>query len=138
MIPGLQNAEFMRYGSIHRNTFINSPTLLEKTLQLKEDENIFFAGQDFRCRRICRIRLDGADCRLECSRHPAGKTFQPPPETTAHGALLKYITGAGRIDFQPMNVNFGLFPPLAECSRKKDRGKRMAERAITDLRKSIR
>jgi methylenetetrahydrofolate--tRNA-(uracil-5-)-methyltransferase len=135
LIPGLQNAEFMRYGSIHRNTFINAPALLKKTLQLKHDENIFFAGQISGVEGYVESASMGLMAGLSVAAIRDGKIFQPPPETTAHGALLKHITGTSRIDFQPMNVNFGLFPPLVERSRKRDHGKRMAERAMADIRK---
>jgi methylenetetrahydrofolate--tRNA-(uracil-5-)-methyltransferase len=120
-IPGLENAEFARLGGMHRNTFLNSPALLDETLRLKARPNIRFAGQITGCEGY----VESAAVGLMAARFSAAETLgQPirlPPATSAHGALLAHITGrlappGEAIDFQPMNVNFGLFPPIDEPS----------------------
>ena len=120
MIPGLQNAEFARLGGLHRNTYINSPTLLDSTLTLKSRPGLRFAGQITGCEGY----VESASIGLLAGRFAAaerkGEALVPPPATTAFGALLNHITGGhivsddepGKRSFQPMNVNFGLFPPL--------------------------
>ena len=121
-IPGLENAEFARLGGLHRNTFLNSPVLLDETLRLKAKPRLALRRPDHRLRRLCGIRRHRRTGR-RASPPPsaAAKRLMPPPPTTAHGALLGHITGghvetidAGPSSFQPMNVNFGLFPPLTE------------------------
>ncbi len=138
-IPGLEQAEFARLGGLHRNTFINSPQLLDKELRLKAMPRMRFAGQ------ITGVEgyVESAAVGLMAGRFAAaeyqGQAFAPPPPTTAHGALLAHITGgADASTFQPMNVNFGLFPPLTPPEgkrkvRKKDRKPAMSARALTDL-----
>lgn len=144
MIPGLENAQFARLGGLHRNTFINSPVLLDAGLRLKSEPRIRFAGQ------ITGVEgyVESASIGLMAGRFAAaevvGEPLSTPPPTTAHGALLLHITGGhlgdGRGSFQPMNVNFGLFPPLAEEPkvRGKERGrarkKALAERALNALK----
>ncbi|HEV7321976.1 MAG TPA: methylenetetrahydrofolate--tRNA-(uracil(54)-C(5))-methyltransferase (FADH(2)-oxidizing) TrmFO [Ensifer sp.] len=120
MIPGLENAEFARLGGLHRNTYINSPTLLDGTLTLKSRPGLRFAGQITGCEGY----VESASIGLLAGRFAAaerkGETLRAPPATTAFGALLNHITGGhivsddepGKRSFQPMNVNFGLFPPL--------------------------
>jgi len=136
MIPGLENANFARLGGLHRNTFINSPRLLDPQLRLKCARRIRFAGQ------ITGVEgyVESAAIGLLAGRFAAGelrgRAVQPPPATTALGALLAHITkGADAKTFQPMNVNFGLFPDLAvsERTRGRDRKKAMAHRALADL-----
>ncbi len=134
MIPGLENAEFARLGGLHRNTFINSPRLLDGQLRLRKQPRLRFAGQ------ITGVEgyIESAAMGLLAGRFAAGerlgKPFWPPPPTTAHGALLGHITGGAQAEtFQPMNVNFGLFPPLAERVHKKQRKPAMAGRALRDL-----
>ncbi|HEX3674448.1 MAG TPA: methylenetetrahydrofolate--tRNA-(uracil(54)-C(5))-methyltransferase (FADH(2)-oxidizing) TrmFO [Rhizomicrobium sp.] len=129
MIPGLENAQFARLGGLHRNTFINSPRLLDGELRLKRDPRLRFAGQ------ITGVEgyVESAAMGLLAGRFAAGENAAAPPATTALGALLAHITkGADEKTFQPMNVNFGLFPELAGA-RGKDRKKAMAHRAIADL-----
>jgi len=120
-IPGLENAEFARLGGLHRNTFLNSPKLLDETLRLKANPAWRFAGQITGCEGY----VESASVGLMAARFAAaerrGETLPPPPPTTAHGALLAHITGGhietidgGASSFQPMNVNFGLFPPITE------------------------
>lgn len=132
-IPGLEEAEFARFGSIHRNTFINSPVLLKKTLQLCRDGNIFFAGQITGVEGYVESAAMGLVAGISASCLLSGKEMKPPPETTAHGALLNYITRTDHRTFQPMKVNFGIFPPLLPETPKKERGKHYARRALTDL-----
>lgn len=142
-IPGLENAQFARLGGIHRNTFIKSPVLLDETLALKSMPHIRFAGQITGCEGY----VESASVGLMAGRFAAAKTLgiaaEIPPETTALGALLNHITGgADSKSFQPMNINFGLFPPIppkiTENGKKKkvkgrDRKKAMSDRALTDL-----
>jgi methylenetetrahydrofolate--tRNA-(uracil-5-)-methyltransferase len=119
MIPGLENAEFARLGGLHRNTFINSPVLLDRHAAPESRAAHPLRRADHRLRRLCRKRRRRA-CSPACAAaaEVAGRTLTPPPPTTALGALLTgHITGGARADsFQPMNVNFGLFPPsLPRC-----------------------
>nr|WP_319389212.1 methylenetetrahydrofolate--tRNA-(uracil(54)-C(5))-methyltransferase (FADH(2)-oxidizing) TrmFO [uncultured Cohaesibacter sp.] len=131
MIPGLEDAQFARLGGIHRNTFLNSPKLLDGTLRLMSQPNIRFAGQITGCEGY----VESASIGLLAGRFIAaemhGATAVAPPETSAFGALLGHITGGHLIDsnggvrsFQPMNVNFGLFPPV-DFPRKREDGSRM-------------
>ena len=135
-IPGLENAEFARLGGLHRNTFIRSPELLDRTLRLKSRPNIRFAGQITGCEGY----IESAGIGLLAGRFAAaelsGEILSPPPLTTALGALLGHITGGATAEtYQPMNVNFGLFPPLIidGRSKKADRKRLHAERARADL-----
>ncbi len=128
-IPGLENAEFVRLGGLHRNTFINSPKLLSPDLRLKAAPHMRFAGQ------ITGVEgyVESAAIGLLAGRFAAGNTALPPV-TTALGALLGHITqGAESKSFQPMNVNFGLFPPLPGKVRKDSRAQNMSARALGDL-----
>lgn len=133
MIPGLGNAEFARYGSIHRNTFINSPALLEKTLQLKTAEHIFFAGQITGVEGYIESTAMGLMAGLSVSEFHKGKSFLPPPPETAMGALLNHITDTDSKQFQPMNINWGLVSPLPGKVKKRERGERYALRALESL-----
>ncbi len=129
MIPGLQNASFARLGGLHRNTFINSPRLLDPQLRLKARPSLRFAGQ------VTGVEgyVESAAIGLLAGRYAAG-LGAPPPPTTALGALIAHITqGADAETFQPMNVNFGLFPELVPSPRGKDRKKAMSARALVDL-----
>jgi len=134
MIPGLENAEFARYGGIHRNTFINAPALLKKTLQLKSDEHIFFAGQISGVEGYIESTAMGLIAGLSVSAFRKGIPFFPPPPVTAMGALLNHITNADSRHFQPMNINWGLFPPLPQKVKKRERGKCYALRALEHLK----
>lgn len=133
MIPGLAQAEFARYGSIHRNTFINAPVLLKKTLQLRTHEDILFAGQLTGVEGYVESAAMGLFAGLSAAALSARMEITPPPVTTAIGALLHYITHAKSRTFQPMNVNFGLFKPLEQSTAKKNRGQAYARRALSDL-----
>ena len=131
MIPGLQNASFARLGGLHRNTFINSPRLIDGELRLKTRPSLRFAGQ------ITGVEgyVESAAIGLLAGRFAAGRSAPPPP-TTAFGALLGHITGgADAKTFQPMNVNFGLFPELSPGPRGRDRKRAMSGRALADLEK---
>jgi methylenetetrahydrofolate--tRNA-(uracil-5-)-methyltransferase len=130
MIPGLQNAEFARLGGLHRNTFIQSPKLLDGSLRLKSRPNIRFAGQITGCEGYVESAAIGLLAGRFAAAELAGGALAAPPPETALGALLGHITGGAEADtYQPMNVNFGLFPPLAEKSKKADRKALMAARA---------
>ncbi|MBF0159248.1 MAG: methylenetetrahydrofolate--tRNA-(uracil(54)-C(5))-methyltransferase (FADH(2)-oxidizing) TrmFO [Magnetococcales bacterium] len=134
-IPGLEQAEFYRLGALHRNTFINSPQLLTTTLQLKHDPRLLFAGQMIGVEGYVESAAMGLLAGLFLAQLCRGNTPPvPPPVTTAHGALLAHVTGGARNDsFQPMNVNFGLFPPLDPPIGKRWRQQAMSRRALEDL-----
>jgi len=135
MIPGLEKADFARYGSMHRNTFINSPALLNKSLQLCSDDNIFIAGQITGVEGYMESAAMGLVAGINACCYLKGNRIVHPPETTALGALLSHITNADYKTFQPMNVNFGLFPSLEKRAPKKIRGQYYAERSLTDLKR---
>jgi methylenetetrahydrofolate--tRNA-(uracil-5-)-methyltransferase len=131
-IPGLERAEFARLGGLHRNTFLNSPKLLDDTLRLKAEPRLRFAGQITGCEGYVESAAVGLLAgRFAAAERLGEQPFVPPP-TTAHGALLAHITGghietidAGPASFQPMNINFGLFPPLAQAPERDADGKRL-------------
>ncbi len=136
MIPGLQNAEFARLGGLHRNTFIKSPILLDETLRLKSTPHIRFAGQITGCEGYLESAAIGMLAGRFAAAELGGTPLMPPPLTTALGALLGHITGgADASSYQPMNVNFGLFPPLdlKGRSKKADRKRLYTARAREDL-----
>ncbi|WP_340587650.1 methylenetetrahydrofolate--tRNA-(uracil(54)-C(5))-methyltransferase (FADH(2)-oxidizing) TrmFO [Erythrobacter alti] len=118
-IPGLENAEFARLGGMHRNTFLNSPVLLDRQLRLKSAPHIRFAGQVTGCEGYVESSAVGLMAGMMAANELAGEVWSPPPKTSAMGALLSHITGdAEAASFQPMNVNFGLFPPLHDVKKK--------------------
>lgn len=134
MIPGLEQAEFLRYGSLHRNTFINSPQLLRDTLQFKARGTLFFAGQLVGVEGYTDSAAMGGLAGINAARGLAGLPLVTPPPTTAHGCLVSHITTTDPRHFQPMNTNFGLFPPLTTPTRDKERKRRlMGQRALEDL-----
>lgn len=134
MIPGLENAEFARLGGIHRNTFINSPRLLDGQLRLKAAPYIRFAGQVTGVEGYVESAACGLMAGLFAAAESMGHEQVEPPHTTALGALLGHITGgANAATFQPMNVNFGLFPPLPGRVGKKLRAEAHCARALSDL-----
>lgn len=133
LIPGLEKAEFARFGSIHRNTFLDSPGLLNGALQFHSRENLFFAGQITGVEGYVESAASGLLAGISAALFVTGRPFPPPPTTTALGALLHHVTGATGRNFQPMNVNFGLFPALPGKVPKKLRGKLYGERALQDL-----
>ena len=152
-IPGLASAEFARLGGLHRNTFLNSPKLLDPQLRLKASRRLRFAGQMTGCEGYVESAAIGLLAGLFAASDASGTEVAPPPPTTAFGALLGHITGghietidAGPRSFQPININFGLFPPLASAPTKKPDGSRLrgtektiarkmalSERALSDL-----
>ena len=133
-IPGLENAEFARLGGIHRNTFIRSPILLDPQLRLKSAPHVRFAGQVTGCEGYVESAAVGMMAGLMTSYELAGRTLPQPPATTAFGALLGHITGdANPDDYQPMNINFGLFPPPEGKVHKKERKAAITSRARADL-----
>ncbi|MGE0853273.1 MAG: methylenetetrahydrofolate--tRNA-(uracil(54)-C(5))-methyltransferase (FADH(2)-oxidizing) TrmFO [Hyphomicrobiaceae bacterium] len=152
MIPGLASAEFARLGGLHRNTFLNSPRLLDGELRLKVEPRLRFAGQITGCEGYVESAAIGLLAGRAAAAEARGEAWQPPPPTTAFGALLAHITGGhlaaesdGPPSFQPMNVNFGLFPPLEAPTRDaegnrikgKERGaakkRAMSARALADI-----
>ncbi len=133
-IPGLENASFARLGGLHRNTFLNSPRLLDGALRLKAEPRWRFAGQITGVEGYVESAAIGLLAGRFAAAERLGRPILPPPPTTALGALLAHITGGAMADtFQPMNVNFGLFPPLAGKVKKNERKGAMAARALTDL-----
>jgi methylenetetrahydrofolate--tRNA-(uracil-5-)-methyltransferase len=121
-IPGLERAEFARLGGLHRNTFIKSPELLDPVLRLKARPHIRFAGQITGCEGYVESAAIGLMAGRFAAAELAGATLAPPPVETALGALLTHITGAAEAEtYQPMNVNFGLFPPIEGRTKKADR-----------------
>ncbi len=134
MIPGLEEAEFVRYGVMHRNTYINSPTALRPTYQARTRDTLFFAGQITGVEGYVESAAAGLVAGINAGRLARGLDPVVMPPTTAIGSLAHYITHADPDNFQPMNATFGLFPPLSERVRdKKERAQRMAERALHDL-----
>jgi methylenetetrahydrofolate--tRNA-(uracil-5-)-methyltransferase len=134
MIPGLQNATFARLGGLHRNTFINSPRLLDETLRLKARPDLRFAGQVTGVEGYVESAAIGLLAGRFASAELLGRAISLPPRTTALGALLGHITGgADARTFQPMNVNFGLFPEPPPKTRGKDRKRTQSRRALADL-----
>ncbi len=134
MIPGLEHAEFLRLGSLHRNTFINSPQLLRDTLQLKVRGTAFFAGQLVGVEGYTESAAMGGLAGINAARGLAGLPLVTPPPTTAHGSLVTYITTTDPRHFQPINTNYGLFPPLPSNIRDKEQKRRkIGQRALEDL-----
>lgn len=133
-IPGLENARFARLGSVHRNTFINAPRCLNHRQQFISDPRLYFAGQITGVEGYVESAASGFLAGLFASAAIQGKELPLPPFTTACGALLSHLAESHPDNFQPMNINYGLFPPLEKRSRKRaDRRLAMAERALKDL-----
>jgi methylenetetrahydrofolate--tRNA-(uracil-5-)-methyltransferase len=145
-IPGLEGAEFARLGGLHRNTFLNAPKLLDDTLRLKADPRLRFAGQITGCEGYVESAAIGLLAGRFAAASRLGKPLRLPPPTTAHGALLGHITGGhieasdeasdvGARSYQPMNINFGLFPPLAQSPTRAADGTRLRGTAKTLAKK---
>jgi methylenetetrahydrofolate--tRNA-(uracil-5-)-methyltransferase len=133
-IPGLENAEFARLGGIHRNSFINSPRLLDGELRLKSKPNIRFAGQITGCEGYVESAAVGILAARFAAAELRGERLPLPPVETAIGALLAHVTGGADAEtFQPMNVNFGLMPPLSGRFKRADRKKAYTDRAREKL-----
>ena len=134
MIPGLEHAEFLRYGVMHRNTFLNAPRHLLPTYQLRGEERLLFAGQMTGVEGYVESASSGLVAGINAARLARGEAPLVFPVTTCHGALAHYITTGEADHFQPMNVNFGLLPPLPQRIRKKrEKKQRLAERALADI-----
>ncbi|MDH3347849.1 MAG: methylenetetrahydrofolate--tRNA-(uracil(54)-C(5))-methyltransferase (FADH(2)-oxidizing) TrmFO [Desulfobulbaceae bacterium] len=132
-IPGLENAEFLRLGSVHRNTFVCAPELLLPTLQMKKRPDLFLAGQLAGVEGYVESIAMGLLAGINAARLAGGQTLVVPPHETAHGALIRHLTETVPKRFQPSNVNFGLFPPLAKKMPKKLRGDYRAELGLASL-----
>ena len=138
MIPGLEKAEFVRYGVMHRNTYINSPRLLEPTLAFKYRKGIFFAGQITGCEGYMESAATGILAGINAVRLATGKPLLVLPRTTLIGALCHYLATASGERFQPMNANFGLLPPLPKkIKNRKERYSAYRERSLADLQELI-
>ncbi len=144
MIPGLEKAEFARLGGLHRNTYLNSPRVLDATLRLKAEPRLRFAGQITGCEGYVESSAMGLMAGLFAAADRRGEAPALPPATTAHGALLNHITGghietveAGPRSFQPMNINFGLFPPLDANPTRDTEGNRLRGAQKTVAKKQV-
>ncbi|MBR9970782.1 methylenetetrahydrofolate--tRNA-(uracil(54)-C(5))-methyltransferase (FADH(2)-oxidizing) TrmFO [Magnetospirillum sulfuroxidans] len=140
MIPGLENAEFARLGGLHRNTFVNGPRVLDATLRLKAQPRLRLAGQITGCEGYVESSAIGLLAGLAAAAEALATDFVAPPATTALGAILAHVTGGAHADtYQPMNINFGLFPPAPERDERgkkikgRDRKKLYSDRARADL-----
>jgi methylenetetrahydrofolate--tRNA-(uracil-5-)-methyltransferase len=134
LIPGLEQAEFVRFGQMHRNTFLNSPALLRPTMQFRQRDTLFFGGQITGTEGYVGSAASGLVAGLNAARLLMGKPLVSFPQTTMIGALCGYVSDAGVGDFQPMKANFGLLPGLEPPVRKKrERYSAYAQRALSDL-----
>ncbi|MFY0759054.1 FADH(2)-oxidizing methylenetetrahydrofolate--tRNA-(uracil(54)-C(5))-methyltransferase TrmFO [Metabacillus dongyingensis] len=136
LIPGLENAEIVRYGVMHRNTFINSPKMLKPTYQYKEREDLFFAGQMTGVEGYVESAASGLLAGINAAKYVLGEEMLILPHETAMGSMARYITTANPDNFQPMNANFGIFAELPErIKNKKERYERYANRALETIQK---
>jgi methylenetetrahydrofolate--tRNA-(uracil-5-)-methyltransferase len=133
LIPGLARAEFARLGSVHRNTFVDGPRVLLPTLQLRADPQFFLAGQISGVEGYLESAAMGILAGINAARLMEGRPLVVPPPTTALGALVGHISRKGRSDFQPMNINFGLFPTLPGRVHRRERGIYYSRRALEDF-----
>ena len=139
LIPGLQNAEFLRFGQIHRNTYINAPALLTPALQLRNRPGVFFAGQISGVEGYVEAIATGLMAGMHAASLAEGETPRPLPRETALGSLCHYISGADPADYQPANITFDLLPSLDEATRhrlrhdKKARHAEVCRRALAAL-----
>ena len=134
MFPALHDAQFLRYGVMHRNTFINSPKLLNSDFSMRDNDRLFFAGQITGVEGYMESASSGILAGLNCARRLLGKDSITLPETTMMGALSRYISDESVKDFQPMGANFGVLPPTEEKIRdKKERYAALADRAMAEL-----
>ena len=137
MIPGLARAEFVRLGSLHRNTFFDSPRLLRPTLQLRSRGDLFLAGQMIGVEGYVESAAAGLLAAINAARLLAQQPLVVPPRETALGSLIGYVTDAARSDFQPMNANYGLMPELNIRARGREKKLAMGERALAEIEKWI-
>ena len=134
LIPGLENVEIVRYGVMHRNTFINSPRVLKPTYQLQNNDQLFFAGQMTGVEGYVESAGSGLIAGINAAKMALGEEVVTVPHESALGSMARYITEADPKNFQPMNVNFGLFPPLSKRYKtKEERGSKQAERALATI-----
>lgn len=134
MIPALKNAEFLRYGVMHRNTYLDSPRLLDRYYRVRGRERVMFAGQITGVEGYVESTASGLLCALELARRMEGKPPLDLPQETAIGALALYISNESVADFQPMNINFGLIPPLDHRVKgKRNKNAEIAQRALEVL-----
>jgi methylenetetrahydrofolate--tRNA-(uracil-5-)-methyltransferase len=134
LIPGLENARFLRYGQIHRNTYINAPTLLQETLQMKQHPHVLFAGQICGVEGYTESIATGLIAGINAAALSAGTQPVPPPRATAFGSLTHYITHSDPSKFQPANITFDLLPPLDQKVRdRQERHRQQCQLALTDL-----
>ena len=133
-VPGLEEAEFLRYGSVHRNTYIDSPRLLEKDLSLRFRPSVFFAGQITGVEGYVESAATGIVCGINASRKALGLAPAHVPRETSIGSLLEYISVPGKTGFQPMNINFGLFPKVEGRMGKEKKRKLIAQKALESIR----
>jgi methylenetetrahydrofolate--tRNA-(uracil-5-)-methyltransferase len=133
LVPGLEHAEFIRFGSLHRNTFIDAPRHLRPTLQWRGRPTLFFAGQITGVEGYIESAASGLLAGVNAARLVQGEEPIAPPATTALGSLLAYITDPARKDFQPMNANFGVLPPIGSRIKGREKKQIMADRALKDL-----
>jgi methylenetetrahydrofolate--tRNA-(uracil-5-)-methyltransferase len=132
MIPGLERAEFVRWGSVHRNTFVDSPRVLRASLQLRTDPRFFLAGQITGVEGYMESTAMGLLAGINAYRALQGISPLVPPPATAMGGLVRYITQDPTGPFQPMNINFGLFPPSERRGRSKRQS--LSKRALEDMK----
>jgi methylenetetrahydrofolate--tRNA-(uracil-5-)-methyltransferase len=138
LIPGLESADIIRYGVMHRNTFLNSPKLLRPTYQLKARDDLFFAGQMTGVEGYVESAASGLIAGINAARLVLGESLLTFPEETAIGSMANYITTANPNNFQPMNANFGLLPPLSERIRNKsERYEQLAQRALNTIQNFV-
>ena len=136
LIPGLENAEFVRYGVMHRNTYINSPELLDNTYCMREHEKIYFAGQITGVEGYVESAASGMVAGINAARKISGEDKVIFSSKTALGALSNYISNPSVAAFQPMNVNFGIFEPIGERIKdKKEKALRYSERSLEEIKK---
>jgi methylenetetrahydrofolate--tRNA-(uracil-5-)-methyltransferase len=138
LIPGLENAEFVRLGQVHRNTFICAPRVLSETLQMREHPRILFAGQISGVEGYIEAMATGFMAGVNAAEIALGRQPEPPPRRTAMGSLTNYVARAEPDRFQPMNITFALLPPLEEADRRRfrrkvDRHKFQVELALKDF-----
>ena len=137
MIPGLENAQFMRYGVMHRNTFLNSPLLLDDRFMLKDSDGVYFAGQITGVEGYVESAMSGIVAGQSLARRLIGAERLPLPGTTMTGALCSYVQTENK-DFQPMGANMGILPPLGvQIKGKRERYRAIAERGLADLRQAL-
>ncbi len=137
LIPGLERAEFVRLGSLHRNTFIHSPSLLEPTMEFRRQRSLFFAGQLIGVEGYVESAASGLLAGVNAARRVEGRPCVVPPPTTALGSLVAYVTARERDEFQPMNANYGLFPPIGGRLRGREKRAELGRRASVDFERWI-